>query len=85
MKESPILSSGRHTLITELVRIWGTLPESQKLARYSDIKMTRKYVHVGIDDQANALADLPAGALHFLRRLESNGVIRGKTPPKENA
>ncbi len=37
-----------------------TLPEARKLARHSDIKMTMKYTHIGIDDQAKALENLPA-------------------------
>jgi len=41
-----------------------TLPEAQKLARHSDIKMTMKYTHIGLDDQARALANLPTSALH---------------------
>jgi len=66
-------ASGRHTHITELLRNGATLPEVQKLARHLDIKMTMKYVHIGIADQAKAVANLPASALQFRRR---RGAIR---------
>lgn len=79
-------ASGRHTHITELLRNGASLPEVQKLARHSDIKMTMKYVHIGLDDQARAIANLPAGALQM--RCISGGVgchsvsSDGKTPRK---
>jgi len=50
--------------ITELLRDGTTLPEAQKLSRHSDIHMTMKYAHIGIDDQAKAVANLPTTALH---------------------
>jgi len=53
-------AAGRHTHITGLMRSGATLPEAQKLARHTDIKMTMKYTHIGIDDQARAVAALPA-------------------------
>ena len=52
-------AAGRHTLITELVRSGAPLPVVQRQARHSDIKMTMRYTHVGIHDQAKALAALP--------------------------
>ena len=57
-------AAGRHTHITELFRNGASLPEVQKLARHSDIKLTMRYVHIGLDDQAKAVANLPATALH---------------------
>jgi len=53
-------AAGRHTHITELLRNGASLPEAQRLARHSDIKMTMRYTHIGIEDQAKALAALPA-------------------------
>ena len=53
-------AAGRHTHITELLRNGASIPEAQKLARHSDVKMTMRYTHIGIDDQARALAALPA-------------------------
>lgn len=58
-------AAGRHTHITELLRNGATLPEAQKLARHTDVKMTMRYAHIGIKDQADAVAKLPANALHW--------------------
>jgi hypothetical protein len=35
------------------------LPEAKELARHSDISMTMRYTHIGINDQARALAAIP--------------------------
>lgn len=51
-------AAGRHTHITELLRNGATLPEAKELARHSDIKMTMKYTHIGIGDQAKAVGNL---------------------------
>ena len=56
---------GRHTHVTELFRNGVTLPEAQKLARHSDIKMAMKYAHIGIEDQAKAVARLPNPCQHI--------------------
>jgi integrase len=53
-------AAGRHSHITGLVRSGASLPEAQKLARHTDIKMTMKYTHIGIEDQAKAVGNLPA-------------------------
>jgi site-specific recombinase XerD len=53
-------AAGRHSHITALIRSGASLPEAQKLARHTDIKQTMKYAHIGIDDQAKAVANLPA-------------------------
>jgi site-specific recombinase XerD len=53
-------AAGRHSHITGLVRSGASLPEAQKLARHTDIKMTMKYTHIGIEDQAKAVSNLPA-------------------------
>jgi len=52
-------ASGRHTYITELLRNGASLPEAKELARHSDIKTTMRYTHIGINDQARAIAALP--------------------------
>jgi integrase len=52
-------AAGRHTHITELLRNGATLPEAKELARHSDVKMTMRYTHVGIDDRAKAVGKLP--------------------------
>lgn len=52
-------AAGRHTHITELLRNGATLPQAKELARHSDVKMTMRYTHIGIEDQAKALKQLP--------------------------
>ena len=51
-------AAGRHSHITEVIRSGATLTEARGLARHGDIRMTMRYTHVGIEDQANALASL---------------------------
>jgi integrase len=53
-------AAGRHTYITQLIRHGVSLPEAKELARHTDIKMTMKYTHIGLGDQARALASLPS-------------------------
>jgi len=52
-------AAGRHSHITELLRNGASLPEAKELARHSDVKMTMRYTHIGIGDQAKAVAKLP--------------------------
>ena len=62
-------AAGRHTHITELLRNGASLPQAKELARHTDVKMTMRYTHIGIEDQAKALSALPApaNALHSRR------------------
>ena len=53
-------ASGRHTYITQLLRNGTTLPEAKELARHTDVNMTMRYAHIGLDDQAKAVANLPS-------------------------
>jgi hypothetical protein len=53
-------AAGRHTFVTQLLRSGASLPEAKELARHSDVKMTMKYTHIGMKDQARALASLPS-------------------------
>lgn len=53
-------AAGRHTFVTQLLRSGATLPEARELARHADVKMTMRYAHIGMKDQAKALASLPA-------------------------
>jgi hypothetical protein len=46
--------------ITELLRNGASLVEARELARHSDIRMTMRYTHIGLDDQARAVAAIPA-------------------------
>ena len=52
-------AAGRHTHITELLRSGASLTEARELARHSDIRMTMRYTHIGIADQAAAVSKLP--------------------------
>lgn len=52
-------AGGRHTHITELLRNGASLVEAKELARHSDVTMTMKYAHIGIDDQHRAVQNLP--------------------------
>jgi len=51
-------AAGRHTYITELLRKGVSIVEARELARHSDVRMTMRYTHIGMDDQAKALAKL---------------------------
>ncbi len=51
-------AAGRHTYITELLRSGATVPEARELARHSDVNMTMRYTHIGLQDQARAVAAL---------------------------
>lgn len=52
-------AAGRHTHITELFRNGASITEVRELARHQDVKMTMRYTHIGLEDQARALAALP--------------------------
>lgn len=67
-------AAGRHTYITQLIRSGASLPEAKELARHSEIKMTLRYTHIGIVDQAKALANLPTAPTALHGRCISDGV-----------
>ena len=50
---------GRHTYITELLRNGTSLVVARELARHSDVTMTMRYTHIGLQDQAKAIENLP--------------------------
>jgi site-specific recombinase XerD len=52
-------AAGRHTYITQLLLSGVSLPTAKELARHKDVKMTMRYTHIGIQDQAKAVANLP--------------------------
>lgn len=45
--------------ITQLLRCGASLPEAKELAPHTDVKMTMRYTHIGVADQAKAVANLP--------------------------
>ena len=53
-------AAGRHTHITGLLKSGVSLVEAKELARHSDVRMTMKYTHIGLDDQAKAVNQLPS-------------------------
>jgi site-specific recombinase XerD len=53
-------AAGRHSHVTGLVKSGATLVEAKELARHADVRQTMKYTHIGLEDQAQALAGLPA-------------------------
>jgi len=53
-------AAGRHTHITELLRSGVSLVQAKELARHSDVRMTMKYTHIGLEDQARAVNRLPS-------------------------
>jgi hypothetical protein len=60
-------AAGRHTHITELLRNSASLTEARELARHSDTKQTLKYTHIGLADQARAVASIPNPCQYFGR------------------
>ncbi len=52
-------AAGRHSHITGQPQSGATLTQARELARHGEIRMTMRYTHIGIDDQAAALAGLP--------------------------
>ena len=52
-------AAGRHSHVTGLLRNGATLLQAKELARHADVRMTMKYTHIGLDDQAQALSGLP--------------------------
>ncbi len=72
-------AAGRHTHITELLRNGATLPEACELARHSDVRMTMRYTHIYLDDQAKALRSLPAPCQDIVRKSTGSSSHRAAT------
>jgi len=52
-------AAGRHTYITGLLRNGTSLVVARELARHADVKMTMRYTHIGLKDQAKGIQNLP--------------------------
>ena len=65
-------AAGRHSYITGLLRNGTSLVVARELARHSDVKMTMGYTHIGLEDQAKGIQNLPTdpGWLGSLRPEE---------------
>jgi len=72
-------AAGRHSYVTGLLTSGATLPEARELARHSDVRMTMRYTHIGIDDQSRALAALPSPC----QRSGSDSDLSGRQDPAE--
>lgn len=66
-------ASGRHSHITGLLRNGASLVEAKELARHADIRMTMRYTHIGIEDQAKALKTLPVPLTSWQRTGSESG------------
>lgn len=66
-------AAGRHSHITELLRSGVSLPEARELARHSDVNMTMRYTHIGLKDQAKAIASLPSAVAEDDEESEPGG------------
>lgn len=53
-------AAGRHSYVTGLLLSGVGIVHAKELARHSDVKMTMRYTHVGLGDQAHSLNSLPA-------------------------
>jgi len=61
-------AAGRHSHITGLLRSGVSVPHAMALARHSDVRMTMRYTHLGIADQAAALVNLPSACQHIVSK-----------------
>ncbi|MBL9081835.1 MAG: site-specific integrase [Planctomycetales bacterium] len=71
-------AAGRHTHIMELLRNGASLVEAKELARHSDIKTTLRYTHIGIQDQARAVAAIPVPKNEPAATLGPNAAPHGR-------
>jgi hypothetical protein len=67
-------AAGRHSHITGLVRSGASIMEAKELARHADTKQTARYVHIGMEDRAEALGNLPAPKTYA--SVELSGMCR---------
>ena len=79
-------AAGRHSHITGLVRSGASIMEAKELARHADIRQTAKYTHIGMEDRAEALGNLPSpdvsahvDRLHYV--CVSGGVLGQEVSP----
>jgi site-specific recombinase XerC len=72
-------AAGRHSHVTELFRSGASPTQVRELARHSDIRMTMRYTHVGLAEQAKALAGLTSP------RARENGATGIPHEPSESA
>ncbi|MEP3479771.1 MAG: tyrosine-type recombinase/integrase [Fuerstiella sp.] len=52
-------AAGRHSYVTGLLTNGVDLAKASQLARHSDVRMTMRYTHIGLSEQAKSLESLP--------------------------
>ena len=52
--------------------------EARELARHSDIRMTMRYTHIGLDDQARAVAAIPGPRRPINPKKNPGNILRVK-------
>jgi hypothetical protein len=70
-------AAGRHSYVTGLLRNGASITEARELARHADVRMTMRYTHIGLEDQARALASLPAPGGCAQRLSSAPAVVSG--------
>jgi site-specific recombinase XerC len=74
-------AAGRHSHVTELFRSGASPSQVRELARHSDIRMTMRYTHLGLADQASALAGLRSPfseAIEEVPAIENGASVESK-------
>lgn len=78
-------AAGRHSYISGLISSGVSLSLTQKLARHGDVRMTTMYTHIGLADQAEALAVLPAPSVPEPGQHSSQHICSADGPPTGDA
>lgn len=68
-------AAGRHSHVTELFRSGASPTQVRELARHSDIRMTMRYTHVGLAEQARALAGLKSPRTSAISASEPSALL----------
>lgn len=67
-------AAGRRTYITEPLRIGVSLVEAKEIVRHTDVNITMKYTHIGLDDRSKAVSTLRVPpSLHHNPELPKEG------------
>ncbi len=73
-------AAGRHSHVTGLLESGVSVAHAMALARHSDVRMTMRYTHLGIDEQAEALKSLP-GSWQDIGRKSGVPELPAKSSP----
>jgi len=72
-------SFGTLAIHRQLLRNGASHIEARELARHSDIRMTTRYTHIGLDDQARVVAAIP-GPRRPINPTQNPGSTLGVKP-----